>query len=344
MKKNLFFILGFILCVNALTARNRKAIEPVNPKASVEAKNLLNFIYDQANGKKLIAGHHEYNFDSMNFMEVPKKISGEYSAIYGCELGMTSGETPERAEQIRLNVVKKATNWWKEGGIVTLCWHESKPGSDVQTFKNTQKRMSQEDFNQLLISGTPENKLLLAEIDQIAVYLKMLRDANVPVLWRPYHEMNGGWFWWGKKDNFKDLWDLLYDRLTNYHKLNNLLWVFGPNCPINPNIALYSNFYPGNSKVDVLVFDAYVNNTSEFKPEWYDDLVKLAQGKPVALGECGMLPTVSQFSGMYNKLSWYMTWREMLTNKNTNEQIQALYNDPRTITRDQMPDLKKRKK
>jgi mannan endo-1,4-beta-mannosidase len=341
MKKRISLLLSFFILLTSAFAKSKSHADPVNPKASVEAKNLLNFIYSQANGKKLISGQHEYNFDAMNFIEVPHKISGKYPVIYGCELGMTAGESSERAEQIRLNVVKKAISWWNQGGIVTLCWHESLPGSAVQTFKNTQKRISQEEFDTFITPGTEQNKLLLAEIDQIAIYLKMLQDVHVPILWRPYHEMNGPWFWWGKKNNFKDLWNLLYDRLTNYHHLNNLIWVFGPNCPINPNVAPYDKYYPGSSRVDILGFDAYVNKTSEFKPEWYDDLVKLSDGKPVAMAECGMLPTIEQFKGMYSKLSWYLTWREMLTNKNTDEQIKLLYNDPRTLTREAMPDLKK---
>ncbi len=342
--KNHLTLFTLIFLLNSLTFSITSSAKntgiPVNPNASAEARNLLNFIYRHANGHKVISGHHEYNFDSMNYMEVVNKITGKYSAIYGCDFGMSTGEAPEKAEQIRLGVVKKAIQWWNAGGIVTLCWHESLPGSTVQTFKNTQKKISQAEFNDLITPGTKGYDLLIGEIDQIAVYLKMLRDAKVPVLWRPYHEMNGGWFWWGKKDNFSQLWDILYDRLTNYHGLNNLLWVFGPNCPINKNIAPYRNFYPGGSKVDILAFDAYVNKTSEFKSEWYDDLVKLADGKPVALGECGMLPTASQFRGMYHKLSWFMTWRENLTRRNTNEQIKDLYNDKRILTRDEIPDLK----
>ncbi len=342
--KNHLTLFSVYFLINILTfsvsSLARTTIKPVNPDASPEAINLLNYIYKHANGRKVISGHHEFNFDSMNYIEVVHQITGKYSAIYGCDFGMSTGETPEKADRIRLGVVQKAIKWWNSGGIVTLCWHESLPGSPVQNFKSTQKKMSQAEFDELLTPGTKGYGLLIEEIDQIAGYLKMLRDAKVPVLWRPYHEMNGGWFWWGKKNNFSKLWDLLYDRLTNHHQLNNLVWVFGPNCQINKDIAPYSDFYPGSSKTDILAFDAYVKNTSEFKAEWYEDLVKLAKGKPVALAECGMLPTALQFKGMYNKLSWFMTWRENLTNKNTREQIQALYNDKRTITRDEAPDLK----
>jgi mannan endo-1,4-beta-mannosidase len=345
MKKNLSFLITLILIffstgTFAATVSKNKAIKPVNRKASVQARNLLKYIYNDLSGVKVLSGHHEYNFDSMNYIEVVHDITGKYPAIYGCDFGMSTGESPQRADEIRRNIVKKAIKWWNAGGIVTLCWHESKPGSEVQSFPSTQKKMSQEDFNQLITPGTPGYKLLIAEIDQIASYLEMLRDANVPILWRPYHETNGGWFWWGKKQNFASLWNILYDRLTNYHKLNNLIWVYSPNCQINPNIGPYSDYYPGHSQVDILAFDGYVNASSGFLEAWQSDLITLGEGRPVAMGECGMLPTPEQLSGMYNKLSWFMTWRDMLTKKNTNEQIQKLYNDPRVITRDEVPDLK----
>ena len=73
---------------------------------------------------------------------------------------------------------------------------------------------------------------LKAGVDKIAGYLKELQDAEIPVLWRPYHEMNGDWFWWGKKkgeDGYKKLWSMMYDRFVNFHGLNNLLWVFNTN-------------------------------------------------------------------------------------------------------------------
>ncbi|HBS45723.1 MAG TPA: glycosyl hydrolase, partial [Paenibacillus sp.] len=79
-------------------------------------------------------------------------------------------------------------------------------------------KLSQEKFNVYVTPGTSQYQSLMADFDEIAIYLGELRDAGVPVLWRPYHEMNGNWFWWGGKDNFTVLWNLMYDRLVNTHK------------------------------------------------------------------------------------------------------------------------------
>lgn len=92
--------------------------------------------------------------------------------------------------------------------------------------------------------------LLMNDIDTIAVELKKLQSASVPVIFRPLHEAEGAWFWWGAKgpEPAKKLWDILYDRLTNKHKLNNLIWEWN---------SVAASWYPGNDKVDMVSADTY---------------------------------------------------------------------------------------
>lgn len=84
------------------------------------------------------------------------------------------------------------------------------------------------DISAALADTTNANyTLLIRDIDAIAVELKKLQAANVPVLWRPLHEAEGGWFWWGAKgpEPCKKLYKIVYDRITNYHGINNLIWI-----------------------------------------------------------------------------------------------------------------------
>lgn len=87
------------------------------------------------------------------------------------------------------------------------------------------------------------------ELDDIAAGLQQLRDAGVVVLWRPFHEMNGGWFWWGAKkpDVFMQLWRQMFDYFTVQKKLNNLLWVYAANTG-----GRTTAFYPGDGYVDLV--------------------------------------------------------------------------------------------
>ncbi|MBO9599935.1 MAG: glycosyl hydrolase, partial [Cohnella sp.] len=107
--------------------------------------------------------------------------------------------------------------------------------------------------------------------DKAAVYLKKLRDAGVPVLWRPYHEMNGKWFWWGQQPEFAQLWGIMYERYTKVHQLNNLLWVWS-------TATLewaddFEHYYVGSNLADVIAIDIYNN---QYEQEYYDRLIRLA--------------------------------------------------------------------
>ena len=132
--------------------------------------------------------------------------------------------------------------------------------------------------------GSDLNKAWKQQADTIAGYLKQLQDARVPVLWRPFHEMNGVWFWWCNhkgENGFKKLWIMMYDYYVNYHKLDNLIWVWNTNAPrdIPGDEAFpYKDFWPGHEYVDVLAADVYRN---DWKQSHHDDLLKLANGKVI---------------------------------------------------------------
>ncbi len=211
-----------------------------------------------------------------------------------------------------------------------MTFHQSLPGTSPK-WSNVSMKLSQEKFDAYVTPGTSQYKSLIAELDEIAIYLADLRDAGVPVLWRPYHEMNGDWFWWGKKDNFSALWDIMYDRFVNTHKLNNLLWVWNPNAP-NEWSGPYDDYYPGASKVDVLAADIYNN---DYKQSYHDSLVKLAKGKPIGIGESGELPDPNVLSKTQNKWVYAMTWGKMLTENNNPQQIKGFMNNNYTLSREE---------
>ena len=117
-----------------------------------------------------------------------------------------------------------------------MMWHAVRP-TDPETAgwkESVQNQLTEAQWKELVTPGTPLHRRWLAQVDGIPGYLKRLQRKKVPVLWRPYHEMNGGWFWWGQKrgeGGYRTLWRLMYDRLTHHHKLNNLLWVWNANAP-----------------------------------------------------------------------------------------------------------------
>lgn len=303
-------------------------IKPVNPSASKEATALLSYLADLS-GKGMISGQHDYLESPDEFNNKLKNASGQYAVLHGYELGAINNQSEETIAGQRQAVVDSAIKWYKGGGIVAMTFHQNLPGTSPE-WANVKMNLSQAKFDAYVTPGTPQYKALIAELDEVAGYLGELRDAGVPVLWRPYHEMNGNWFWWGQKDNFAKLWDIVYDRMVNTHKLNNLLWVWNPNAP-NEWAEPYSNYYPGASKVDVLAADIYNN---DFKQSYYENLLKLADGKPIGIGESGELPDPVILSQTQSKWVYTMTWGKMLLENNNLQKIQSFMSNKYTVSRD----------
>lgn len=305
------------------------AAAPINPAASAGARELYAYL-SNLDGKGMITGQHDY-LESPDELNIKlKKISGQYAGLHGYELGAISNQSAAEAEAQRSNVVYSAINWHNAGGIVAITFHQALPGKPL-TWANVQAKITQAQFDKYVTPGTAEYARLIADLDQVAVSLGKLRDAGVPVLWRPYHEMNGDWFWWGNKKNFVKLWDIMYDRFVNVHQLNNLLWVWNPNAP-NAWSAPYASAFPGLSKVDILAADIYDN---DFEQSYYDGLLSLAGEKPIAIGEHGEMPSGRVLSAQ-PKWVYSMTWGNMLTQNNSNDQIIAYMNEDKTLTRDEL--------
>lgn len=260
-----------------------------------------------------------------------KGTSGQYAALHGYEMGAISGQSEATMAWQRQNVVNSAINWNKAGGIVAMTFHANLPGTSYD-WDNVKKTLSQSEFDSYVTPGTKQYNNLIAELDKVAVSLKSLRDANVPVLWRPYHEMNGNWFWWGKKNNFSKLWNIMYDRFVNVHKLNNLLWVWSPNAP-NVWSDPYALTYPGADKVDILAADIYEN---DYQQKYYDSLLSLAAGKPIAIGENGEMPNLEKLQQSQSKWTYMMSWGKMLYENNSADTIKTFMNSNYTLTRDKL--------
>ena len=115
------------------------------------------------------------------------------------------------------------------------------------TFRGSvQGKLTDEQWNELLTPGTELHKRWCAQVNVIAAYLKDLQAAHIPVLWRPYHEMNGDWFWWGGRRGTNGtvaLYLQLFDRFQNQHKLKNLIWVWSVD-PADRSPATVRRLFP----------------------------------------------------------------------------------------------------
>ena len=310
-----------------------QSFKPVNRGASPEAQKLLSYLYS-LRGKHTLSGQHNYNHELDKYMNVAQTLTGKYPAIWGTDFIL--GGTKDYGQEI----VDEARKKYQEGFIVTLMWHAGRPIDDPPYGwkESIQAELTNEQWKELTTSGTPLNRRWQSQVDQVASHLKQLRDAHVPVLWRPYHEMNGVWFWWGDKkgkDGYQKLWKMLFDRLVNFHGLNNLLWVWNANAPrdIPKDEAFsYHYYYPGNDYVDVLATDVY---HFDYEQKDYNELLELADGKLIALGEVGELLKPEILEAQPN-WAWFMVWSSWLVTDNTPERVKEVYSHPRTLTHDEV--------
>jgi mannan endo-1,4-beta-mannosidase len=334
LKKNAFLLSVSLLMHSVVFAQ----VKPVSPNASPEAKALLEFIYSLS-GKYTLTGQHNFPAAKDNNSKFAAGYIGKTPVIWSTDFGFAK-EGDKDSYLKRSAMVEEAKRQNKMGAIITLCWHAVPPtadepvtfqpvaGADPNALASVQGRLTDQQFQDILTPGTALNKKWMAQVDTIAFYLKQLQKAHIPVLWRPYHEMNGNWFWWGNRTgqySTQALYRQIFDRLVNYHKLNNLVWVWSVDRPTRAGME-FSNFYPGNNYLDILALDVY---GSDFKQDYYDQLLALSQGKPITLGEVGTPPT-PEILEKQPKWSYWIIWAGM-THNTPKKQFEALVNDPRVL-------------
>ncbi len=231
--------------------------------------------------------------------------------------------------------VEDAIAFDARGGIVAFQWHWNAPADLVNndtvpwwqgfyTYGTT--------FNLTAALADPSGTdygLLISDMDAIAVELLRLQAANIPILWRPLHEADGGWFWWGAwgPDSCVELYKIMYDRFTNYHHLHNLIWLWNSITP---------SWYPGADIVDILGYDSYPAGGDHGAVDTqYQDLIALGlDEKLVALPEVGSIPDPTLCKEYYADWSYFVTWDDDYIETDTYNSLafkQQVYDDPTVL-------------
>jgi len=290
------------------------ACEPVNPNATPEARALLKTLCGLT-GKGTLTGQH--NFPNQRNLDTNRihEATGFYPAIWGSDFGFLDGEDKDAITHRDL-MIEEAKKQYAAGSIIYLCWHMLRPTEDEPGKSNpnggtsdswrgsVQARLTDEQWLELIASDSPLHQRWEKYMDTAAGYLKQLQDAHIPVLWRPMHENNGTFFWWGGRPGQYGtamLFREVYNRMVNVHHLNNLIWVWNQNGPA-PGGEFY-NFFPGKNFCDVVSYDNY----RTLDERYYYEIQAIADGKPIALGEVGTVPAPEIFKAQPNWV-FYMTW------------------------------------
>ena len=289
-----------------------------NPSAGEKTKAVYRFLCENF-GRKIISGQQESTWKgSPEYeMDLILKETGKIPALRGLDYMNSDFD----------GVTKRAKEWWNRGGLVSICWHTGIYGKGYNESKNDRP-----NFQLLLDEKTEEHRRMIANWDQAARSLAELQDAGVVVLWKPFHEFDGGWFWWGKgtPEDFIRLWRMMYKRFTDDFHLNNLIWVLGYSGEVR------DGWYVGDDFCDVIGSDTY--DGSEHRNGWNKLLRVGAANKPFAFHECGKLPAIRGFIDKECIWSWFLIWHTNWADANRGTILREFYNDEHVITLDDLKD------
>lgn len=318
-----------------------KIFIPRNKNAQECVKNVMKYLSD-ITYKGVITGQHTQTMAQEELYYI-ENVTGKKPALLGFELlsyspNINYSDTDEECmTEVSANygTLKRAWEWAELGGLITFTWHWFSPlGGRSKSFFT---RYTDFDASKAVIDGTPENRALLSDMDTMAGLLRPFCDRNIPILWRPFHEGEGDWFWWAAKggDTLKKLHRIMYECFTNLHGLDNLIWVWN---------ATKTECYPGDDIVDIISRDMYPPEHSHTsRADMYHDLIKITnEPKIVLIGETGTLPSIDDI--VNEGIGWasYMAWSgEFVTSERytDKETLRSIYNSPFAITLDKLPKL-----
>ncbi len=320
--------------------------ELCNSNATDSARRLYSYLCD-IYGTKFLSGQ---NCDTGQYgkeIQIIKKTTGKTPAVLGLDFIEYS---PSRVENgSKGHATDYAIDFWESGGIVTFCWHWNAPGKYLTGawYSGFYKEHTNIDLAKIMNGQDEEGyELLVSDMDAIAEQLLILKEADVPILFRPLHEASGGWFWWGNAgaDAYKKLYVLMYEKFTNEYKLNNLIWVWN---------GQDAEWYPGDEYVDIIGEDIYPGEkvyTSQMSAYLNAATNYSESAKPVYMTENGCIfdPDLARRDGAM----WGMwcTWGGEFVAKNIaihtlSEQyteeamLIKAYNDADVLTLEDLPDF-----
>lgn len=301
---------------------------PVNKNATDKTKKLLEYLVDNC-GKKIITGVHTQTVP-MEEREYIKEVTGYYPKLVEFEMLSYSSninyddalyECLKEVEENKGTIDVGVDLSLKEDIIPMICFHWFSPlyGRDKSFYSvNTSF-----DPDMVLIVGSDEENAFYRDLDVISEELYKFKAMDIPILFRPLHETEGTWFWWGSKggETAKKLYIKLFDYLVNIKKLDNMLWVWS-----TPT----KEAYPGDEYVDIIGWDIYLKEKEKTDYKFHYEQLRenTTLNKIAAISEVGYNPDIEMLEKSKVPWSFYMTWSKEFSLDgiiNTKEEIKKLY-------------------
>jgi hypothetical protein len=295
---------------------------PANPDLAESARRALAFV-QALPGEGWLAGQQE-NDDAVDEEQTyVESVTGHRPALRGFDV----------ADYIVDPIDEAARAYEEAGQLVTLSWHVGGPPEDSSDFEHC---FADTSVEACLTEGTEEHEVWTGALARLADRLDPLADAGVPVFWRPFHEMDGEWFWWSNDgpETYCRLWRETFTYLVEERGLDNLVWVWSASHEFATDA-----WYPGDGFVDVTGVDTYRNQKPDLSwADHYEDTLDTAPDHPVALAECDDVPHPDEARENY-PFVWFLPWHGELIRRNDADHLRAVYDHPYTLTAPDLPSL-----
>ncbi|MEX8547260.1 MAG: glycoside hydrolase family 26 protein [Mucilaginibacter sp.] len=320
-----------LAAITGLTTLQAQNILPVDKAATQETKMLYSNMQKLAQSK-VIFGHQDDLAYGVGWAYEKgrsdvKSTVGAYPGVYGWELGHLELDSAKNLDGVPFNnIISYVKEVYARGGINEFSWHFNDPVTGATAWSTPTSTVKQ------IIPGGGHHAAFVKYLDKFAAFASQLKGPKgemIPVIFRPFHEHTGSWFWWGNKEctpeEYIALWRFTVDYLRNTKKLHNLL--IGYSAAGYTTEQEYLERYPGDAYVDIIGFDAYMDKDADyFKKDLenkYQILEKVAteHHKISALTEVGyqgipdpnwwtqvLLPIITKY-----KTAYILTWRNWKT-------------------------------
>jgi mannan endo-1,4-beta-mannosidase len=269
---------------------------------------------------KTITGQHnrEPNSDPSLWTRYVQSVTGKTPGLWGGDFLYQQDDVNHRQD-----MTNEAIKQWQAGSLVALTFHTCKPSlGDYCSWDDVKcGTLSEDEWNRLLTDGQDLNQNWKARMDHIVPFLKQMIDAGVVPIFRIHHEMNKGWSWWGgSKEHSPALFRLSRDYINDATAAGDkIVWNWNVQDEAGTN---FWDWYPGDDYVDILSLDIW--EASAPTNDEYQNMLKLANGRPIALAEVGTLPTTNLLSQQPH-WAWFMVWAEYIQNQNSQDAVKQVY-------------------
>lgn len=213
--------------------------------------------------KGYFVGHQDALAYGVNWKYKPGKsdirdLAGDYPAVYGWELGNLELGADVNLDSVPFNKMKQfIQEGYNRGGIITISWHGTNPYTNNSAWDPTPGSVA------AVLPGAEKHEIYKSQLDKIATFMLSLKGKKgelIPVLFRPLHELSGGWFWWGSKssttDEFKSLFRFTVEYLRDVKQVHSLLYVYNTGDEFTSEQQFLQR-YPGDDIIDLVSFDTY---------------------------------------------------------------------------------------